>query len=117
MTEFNHSFKEKVPPFERYNYIKMKDLERSPYVIWSKEENEWSKNDNYRMLLIALDRYADELEGRSMFKPGDKVCMNYMNYIVYGEVTITRKYESKVIFEGNCDLHYTYYRNTELKKV
>jgi len=53
--------------FDRYNYLKIKDLERCPYVIWTKEEIEWLKKDNFRMLLIALDRYADELE-----KKGEK---------------------------------------------
>lgn len=52
-------------PFDKYHYLKFKDLERCPYVIWTKEEIEWSKKDNFRMLLIALDRYADKLQKRN----------------------------------------------------
>lgn len=51
-------------PFDRYDYLKLKDLERSPYVIWSQAEVEWSKKDNHRMLLIALDRYAETIAKR-----------------------------------------------------
>lgn len=49
-------------PFEEYKYHFFQDIRRSPFVIWTKEEVEWSKNERKRMFLLALDRYADVLQ-------------------------------------------------------
>lgn len=53
-------------PFDKYNYLKMKDLERCPYPIFRNDPNiiEWTRRDDFRMLLIALDCYADRLQNK-----------------------------------------------------
>lgn len=49
-------------PFHKYEFIKYKDLERSPFTFHSPEYVKWSEEDDKRLLLIALDRYADALQ-------------------------------------------------------
>lgn len=53
-------------PFDRGKYITWNDIERCPYSfrgdvfeanMWLK----WNQNDDKRLLLIALDRYANEI--------------------------------------------------------
>ena len=55
-------------PFDKYDYLLMRDIERSPYILFSRSDGDermkaeaWHREDNYRMLLIALDRYADAI--------------------------------------------------------
>lgn len=54
-------------PYDRYDWLMMKDLERCPYPIFNIENGEnqarWSREDDRRMELLALDRYADYLRG------------------------------------------------------
>jgi hypothetical protein len=54
-------------PFHKYDYLKIKDLERCPYPPFRNhpEFTKWNDNDDRRMLLIALDRYADKLKGKN----------------------------------------------------
>jgi hypothetical protein len=61
--------------FDKYDYLKMKDLERCPYVWGTKECGEWNIQDDRRMLLIALDRYADYLQdgNRRLHKDSTKL--------------------------------------------
>lgn len=49
-------------PIERW--IKWIDINRCPYMWGTSEEHNWSFEDNKRLLLIALDRYADYLKGQ-----------------------------------------------------
>lgn len=49
-------------PFIAEEYIKWKDIERSPYTWKQFEYIEWSRKDDERLLLIALDRYASRLK-------------------------------------------------------
>lgn len=51
-----------MKPFNWYDYLKWKDLERNPNTPFTEASRKWSEEDNKRMLLIALDRYADELQ-------------------------------------------------------
>jgi hypothetical protein len=46
------------------------------------------------------------------FKDGDNVRIKYEGIYYYGEVTIARENDSKVIFE---ELNYDYYPNDELE--
>lgn len=51
--------------FDRYDWLKWKDIERCPYPPFSNhpKHTNWNKQDDKRMLLIALDRYVDYLQG------------------------------------------------------
>ena len=51
------------------------------------------------------------------FKKGDKVRILYGGVYHYGEVTIAKEEESKVIFDGNSDLDYWYYNNSKLELI
>jgi hypothetical protein len=53
----------RIKPFDKYDWLKVKDIERCPYAMFTAECGFWSKRDDRRMLLIALDRYADHLQG------------------------------------------------------
>jgi hypothetical protein len=48
--------------FDRYDYLKMKDMERCPYPMFTKECGEWNKKDDERLLIVALERYAEDLK-------------------------------------------------------
>jgi hypothetical protein len=50
-------------PFDKYDYLKWGDLKRNPYSSYhnSQEWFEWHLNDDKRLLLIALERYADKI--------------------------------------------------------
>lgn len=50
-----------------------------------------------------------------MFKPDDRVSMEYMGRRVYGNVTIPLPDKSKVMFEREDDPDYDYYPNEELR--
>jgi len=52
-------------PYDRYDWLMMKDLERCPYPPFRSHPlfKEWNDNDDRRMELIALDRYASYLLG------------------------------------------------------
>lgn len=50
-----------VAPFEKYDYLFFRDLERCPYRWGTAMCGQWCKLDDERMLLIALDRYAEVL--------------------------------------------------------
>lgn len=119
MTEFNHSIREQIPPFEKYNYITIGDMERQPFTPFSDEAILWHIKDDRRLFLIALDRYADELQGKRIFRVGDVVSRKFGDWIITGEVTIAKKYESKVIWDSSSpfDLEYWYWPNTELTRV
>lgn len=55
-------------PFILYEWYGFMDLERCPYASFSSNQEErdkafeWNKKDDFRILLIALDRYADFLQ-------------------------------------------------------
>lgn len=52
------------------------------------------------------------------FRPGDRVrWLCPYGYYVYGEITIAGDVKSKVLFDGNEDWNYDYYRNEELELV
>lgn len=51
-----------MKPFYRYDWLKFKHLERCPYVWGTPDCDKWNKEDDRRMLLIALDCYAEYLE-------------------------------------------------------
>lgn len=50
--------------FELYEYLKFGDLERCPYPPFRNHPKyrKWHEEDDTRMLLLALDRYADDLQ-------------------------------------------------------
>jgi hypothetical protein len=47
--------------FIQEDHIKWKDIERCPYTFKDPKWTNWSREDEKRLLLIALDRYADYL--------------------------------------------------------
>jgi len=49
-------------PFLQEDYIILEDVEDCPYPFSSPSYNYWWNDDSIRLLLIALDRYADELQ-------------------------------------------------------
>lgn len=51
-------------PFNKYDYLYIKDLERCPYPPFRNHPKfrDWNDEDDKRMLLLALDRYADVLQ-------------------------------------------------------
>ena len=57
-----------TPSFNLSKYIKWKDIQRSPYSRFSsypeerKRAEEWDKKDDERLMLIALERYAEDLK-------------------------------------------------------
>lgn len=51
------------------------------------------------------------------FKPGDRVRMKYYDGYAYGEVTIIAADTCKVLFDGDFDLPYWYYKEEELELV
>lgn len=53
--------------FNKYDYLKLKDLRRCPFPYQGKRTIRWDKEDNHRLLLIALDRYADKLKNEPRF--------------------------------------------------
>lgn len=52
-----------MKPFDKYDWLKFRDLERCPYAPFTSEAVSWLAKDDRRMLLIALDRYAAHLRG------------------------------------------------------
>jgi hypothetical protein len=56
-------------PFEEEEYHFIGDIKRCPYVIWTDEEIEWSRKENLRTHLNALDRYADHITWLHNQKP------------------------------------------------
>jgi len=51
------------------------------------------------------------------FKSGDRVRMKYYEGYATGEVTIVSELGVKVIFDGDYDLAYYYYREDELEVI
>jgi hypothetical protein len=51
----------RIKPFDEFDYLQLRDIERCPYVWNSPKCIEWNKQDKQRMLLIALERYAHYL--------------------------------------------------------
>lgn len=49
-------------PFEKYDWLMIKDIERCPYIWKDYQYSAWWKDNEQRQLLIALDRYADFLQ-------------------------------------------------------
>lgn len=47
--------------FKEEEHRQFRDIERCPYAPKDSEYREWIKKDNKRLLLIALDRYAEML--------------------------------------------------------
>ncbi len=43
--------------FDKYDYLKWGDVERCPYVFGSPQAAAWLDRDDFRCLLLALDRY------------------------------------------------------------
>lgn len=52
-----------------------------------------------------------------MFKAGDRVRMKYHDRYAYGEVTIVSELGVKVLFDGEYDLDYYYYKPEELEVI
>lgn len=52
-----------------------------------------------------------------MFKEGDRVRLKYFEGYATGTVTIARENDSKVLFDGDFDLAYWYYLNSELELI
>jgi len=51
------------------------------------------------------------------FKSGDRVRMKYFDGYAYGEITIISSLGYKVLFDGDWDLAYWYYKEEELELV
>jgi hypothetical protein len=104
-------------PFIAERYIKWKDIERCSYPIFRDDPNivEWSRKDDERLLLIALERYAMELIDR--FKSGCRVkTVLFQGVTLYGEVTIVTEDKCKVIWD-DCDMPYDYWPKKDLEIV
>lgn len=89
-------------PFYEPKYLKFKDLERCPYSLRTeyRQNCEWMIADNKRMLLIALDRYADVLQKISMDKNQYKcaVCGEIFNFVrdeTWSEEKANEEYKQK----------------------
>lgn len=50
-------------------------------------------------------------------KSGSRVKMKYLNSWATGEVTIVRKIDCKIIFDGDFDLDYDYYPIKDLEFI
>jgi hypothetical protein len=64
----------RIKPFDPYDYWTIGDIEHCPYPMWNAEYKdrwvEWNKQDKQRMMLIALERYANYLTtGRHDYRP------------------------------------------------
>ncbi len=53
----------RIKPFNEEEWLKWKDIERCPYSMYDEHWASWSKRDDIRLMLIALDRFADYLQG------------------------------------------------------
>lgn len=104
-------------PFEKYDWLKLGDLERCPFVIFSPESAKWGEEDNRRMLLIALERYANFLQRDKNFKRGDRVRMKDGDSWIHGEVTIVREDECKVMWDEEWAPNYWYYPKSLMEKI
>ena len=60
-------------PFNKYDWLKIMDLERNPEKPFTQTSVEWFKRDDRRMLLIALDRYATHITA-------ERIWRNYAHY-------------------------------------
>ena len=47
--------------FAKYDWLKWTDIERGPFAPFTLESGNWLRDDDRRLFLIALDRYADWL--------------------------------------------------------
>lgn len=54
----------RIKPFDKYEYLKLKYLERCPFRWSTPEGADWCQRDDHRLFLIALDLYADYLQGK-----------------------------------------------------
>jgi hypothetical protein len=50
--------------FDRYDYLTWDDVERNPYAMYNPMCSIWAKEDDRRLLLVALDKYAEALRGQ-----------------------------------------------------
>lgn len=57
------------------------DIERNPYPMWTKENADWAREDDKRLMLIALERYV--------------MILNYMKH--------TPSHSTKMIYHGFYD--------------
>jgi len=51
------------------------------------------------------------------FKVGDRIRMKYYDRYAYGEITIVSEQGCKVLFDGDFDLAYWYYKPEELELI
>lgn len=51
----------------------------------------------------------------NLFKRGDRVGLPYYDRYAYGEITIIRDNDCKVLFDGDFDLAYDYYPAKKLR--
>jgi hypothetical protein len=51
------------------------------------------------------------------FKPGDRVRVKYEDHFAYGEITIVRENDCKVLFDGDFDLDYWYYSKEVIELI
>jgi hypothetical protein len=54
--------------FNPSKYIKWNDIQRSPYTFGDQRYSEWAKNDDERLMTLALSRYNDELKNEKKLK-------------------------------------------------
>lgn len=60
----------RIKPFDEFDYLKIGDIERCPYTWGTPECADWNAKDKQRLVLIALERYANYLTtGRHDYKP------------------------------------------------
>jgi hypothetical protein len=52
----------RIKPFDKYEYLKLKHLERCPFRWSTPEGADWCQRNDHRLFLIALDLYADYLQ-------------------------------------------------------
>lgn len=54
-------------PFDDFFTVYYKYLMRCPFVFSTEEARQWHKKDDYRILLLELDRYADYLQRKGEY--------------------------------------------------
>lgn len=106
-------------PFDKYNWLRVYDLERCPYPYFTShypptppnpEVVKWIQEDDARMLLCALERYAEHIITSAIIKK-DKL------YLSYEDVEKLKLPEDtlRILREGSWDTDEVFYKHLNKK--
>lgn len=75
-------------PFDVFDWLRIGDIERCPYPPFRNHPKhaEWNTNDEKRLTLIALDRYADYLRDKNSSSDRGPVFANQELARIYTEI-------------------------------